>query len=116
MASLSQTLLGSIAREAICADAAEHVYFQECIRELDDKLRNAQESAEIYAISAAADKALQDYNTQATKYFRNQTAELQSMASAAIRTVADIHSNGAGSLETYGRWNSRLCAPPAPPH
>lgn len=98
MASLSQTLLGSIAREAICADAAEHIRFQESMLELDGKLRNTQESAEIYAISAAADKALQNYNTQTTKYFRNQTAELQSMASAAIGTVADIHSNSAGSL------------------
>ena len=98
MASLSQTLLGSIAREAICADATEYIRFQESILALDGKLLNTEDSAEIYAISAAAEKALQEYNTQTTKYFRNQTAELQSMASAAIRTVADIHSNGAGSL------------------
>ena len=108
MASLSQTLLGSIAREAICADEGEHVRFQDCILVLDQKLRNARESAEIYAISGAADKALQDHKTEATKYFRNQTAELQSMASAAIRTVADIHSHGTDSMENLRRIEQQV--------
>ena len=108
MASLSQTLLGSLAREAICADAEEHIRFQNCILELDTRLRNTQQSAEIYAISAAADKALQDYKTQSTKYFRNQAAELQSMTSAAIRTVADIHCNSAGSLESLREMEQQV--------
>ncbi len=99
MASLSQTLLGAIGREAICADAGSHVRFQDSILELDKRLRTATESSEIYAISGAADKALEDYKNETTKYLRNQAAELQSMASAAIRTVADIHSNGSDSVE-----------------
>ena len=97
LASLSQTLLVSIGREAICADPGEYAKFQKSILELEKKLREPGESAEIYAVSAAVDKALQEYRSKSTTYLKNQAAELQSMASAAIRTMAEIHANGSES-------------------
>ena len=105
---LGHTLLTAISREVIRADPPDSFRFQETILQLNQQLGKLHDSSDVYMIAAMADKALQEYNQLATKYFSGVSDELQSLAQSMVAAIVDIHQSGSQTLTRFKVLEEKL--------
>ena len=105
---LGHTLLTSISREVIRADPSDSFRFQEAILHLNQQLGKMHDSADAFMIAAMADRALQEYNQQATKYFSGVSDELQSLTQSMAAAIVDIHQSSSQTLTRFKLLEEKL--------
>jgi GGDEF domain-containing protein len=93
-------LLQGIERHAVKGDANDYAKFRADVRNVCESLTDRPTASEVLVLAGATVKALEQYNTQTTRYLHVQTSELQNMIAMLTRTMGSIAS---GSQTAVGR-------------
>lgn len=91
-------LLETIEEHAVRAEAADHEEFQAGIRGVQDSLDESTPPAEILVLAGRTVKAIEEYNSRATKFVQRQCVELQAMIAMLTKTMTEVASGSQRSV------------------